>query len=88
MELIANSEFVVGVYSMGLIEAVAIGAKVVSLKLPGSETLGAFANQITFAGAADKLDDVFAKAKPATNVKTLFAKPIDDADFLNLLEKP
>lgn len=88
MELIANSEFVVGVYSMALIEAVAIGAKVISLKLPGSETLGAFANQITFAGAADKLDDVFAKAKPATNVKALFAKPIDDADFLNLLEKP
>ncbi len=86
IELIANSEYVVGVYSMALIEAVAIGAKVISLRLPGSETLEAFADQITFAGAADKLDSVLEAAKPATSTDKLFAPKLADRAFLELLE--
>ncbi|MCX8530058.1 MAG: hypothetical protein ORN27_08350 [Rhodoluna sp.] len=86
IELIANSEYVIGVYSMALIEAVAIGAKVISLRLPGSETLEAFADQITFASPTDKLDDVLAAAKPAASTEKLFATKLADSAFLELLE--
>jgi hypothetical protein len=86
IELIANSEYVIGVYSMALIEAVAIGAKVISLRLPGSETLEAFDGQITFAGPTDKLDEVLAAAKPAKSTQALFATKLADRAFLELLE--
>lgn len=86
IELIANSEYVIGVYSMALVEALAIGAKVISLRLPGSETLEAFAEQITFASPTDKLDDVLAAAKPAANAEVLFATKLTDRAFQELLE--
>ena len=86
LELIANSDVVIGVYSMALIEALAIGANVISLQLPGSETLGAFKGLITFAGAADKLDDILQKPTPVFDVQDIFAAPLGDQEFTQLLE--
>ena len=86
IELIANSEYVFGVYSMALIEAIAIGAKVISLELPGSETLEAFAGKLTFAGANIELDALLASAKPAADVSVIFAEPLSDAEFARIVE--
>lgn len=45
LKMMRNSEFVIGVFSTGLLEAISIGCKTVVVKLPGWEHLEAFINK-------------------------------------------
>lgn len=90
INLIAQSEFVVGVYSMALVEAVALGAKVVAVQLPGWENLKSIEQRGDLVFADPNEDPVIAKAlaaaKPATDPTYYFAQPVS-ADALSKILK-
>lgn len=90
INLIAESEFVVGVYSMALVEAVGLGAKVIAVQLPGWENLRAIEarGDLTFADPATDpaLARALTKASPATDTGYYFAAPVSREQLTNMLK--
>lgn len=78
IELIEESEYVVGVYSTAMFEAVALGCKVGVLKLAGYNHITPLINS----GAIQEINRVvdiekfFVTAKPNRNSASYFAKPV------------
>ncbi|MEY4989597.1 MAG: hypothetical protein RI933_1230 [Actinomycetota bacterium] len=87
LPLIAKSEFVVGVHSMALVEAIALGAKVIALKLPGFEHVRAIAERgdLLLAEADSDLSAEFAAARIAGNPLKYFAKPLSPEQYSSLV---
>lgn len=90
INLIAQSEYVVGVYSMALVEAVGLGAKVIAVQLPGWENLRAIAERgdLVFADPATdvNLTRVMQLAKPATDPSYYFAAPLNPSQLAEILK--
>ena len=90
INLIAESEYVVGVYSMALVEAVGLGAKVIAVQLPGWENLRAIAQRgdLTFADPATDpaLAHALAQASPAVDPSYYFAAPISREQLIRILK--
>ena len=88
--LIAQSEYVVGVYSMALVEAVGLGSKVIAVQLPGWENLTAIAERgdLVFADPATDIDlsRALAQAKPAGDPSYYFAKPVSATELAQILK--
>ncbi len=84
IELIEVSEYVVGVYSTAMFEAVALGCKVGVLKLAGYNHIAPLIN----AGAIQEINRVtdiekfFVSAKTNRNAASYFAKPVPAAALL------
>lgn len=85
--LIASSEFVVGVHSMALVEALALGAKVVAVALPGHENIEAIATRgdLVLAPIDTDLTSELAQAKLAQNPSYYFAPALAPEFFTALL---
>ena len=90
INLIAQSEYVVGVYSMALVEAVGLGAKVIAVQLPGWENLRAIAERgdLVFADPATdvNLTRAMQLAKPATDPSYYFAAPLNQSQLAEVLK--
>lgn len=90
INLIAQSEYVIGVYSMALVEAVGLGAKVIAVQLPGWENLTAIANRgdLVFADPATDIDlkRAMAAAKPAGDPTYYFAEPLSESALAEILK--
>jgi len=87
LPMIARAEFVVGVHSMALIEALALGAKVISLRLPGFENIQPFVSRgdITSADAAGNLTKELSLARVAPGSKDYFAPPVSSRRLTEIL---
>jgi hypothetical protein len=85
--LIASSEFVVGVHSMALVEALALGAKVVAVALPGYENIEAIATRgdLVLAATNTDLTSELTQAKLAQNPSYYFAPAMAPEFFTALL---
>lgn len=90
INLIAQSEYVVGVYSMALVEAIGLGAKVIAVQLPGWENLRAIAERgdLVFADPATdvNLTRALQLAKPATDPSYYFAAPLNPLQLAEILK--
>ena len=88
--LIAQSEYVIGVYSMALVEAVGLGAKVIAVQLPGWENLTAIADRgdLVFADPASDVDlsRALAAARVASDPSYYFSKPVSQAELIQILK--
>lgn len=87
LPMIARAEFVVGVHSMALIEGVALGAKVLALKLPGFENIQPFVSRgdITPADAAGNLTIELSLARVAPGSKDYFAPQVSAKRLVEIL---
>jgi hypothetical protein len=90
INLIAASEYVVGVYSMALVEAVALGAKVVAAQLPGWENLKSIEKRGDLVFADPNEDPALAAAlkaaKPASDPEFYFAPPVSTEALTRILK--
>ena len=86
-ELIATSEFVAGVHSMALVEALALGAKVVAVALPGYENIEAIATRgdLVLAPVDSNLTLELSKATLAQNPSYYFAPALEPEFFTALV---
>ena len=88
--LIAQSEYVIGVYSMALVEAVGLGAKVIAVQLPGWENLTAIADRgdLVFADPATDIDlsRALAAARVASDPSYYFSKPVSPTELAQILK--
>ena len=87
LPMIARAEFVVGVHSMALIEALALGAKVISLRLPGFENIQPFVSRgdITPADAAGNLTKELSLARVAPGSRDYFAPQVLPEKLVEIL---
>ncbi len=87
LPMIARAEYVVGVHSMALIEALALGAKVIALKLPGFENIQPFVSRgdITPADATGNLTEELSLARVAPGSNEYFAPPISAKQLVEIL---
>jgi hypothetical protein len=78
IELIEESEYVVGVYSTAMFEAVALGCKVGVLKLAGYNHITPLINSgaIQEINRVVDIENFFVTAKPNRNSASYFAKPV------------
>jgi hypothetical protein len=78
IELIEESEYVVGVYSTAMFEAVALGCKVGVLKLAGYNHIAPLINSraIQEINRVTDIEKFFVTAKPNRNSASYFAKPV------------
>lgn len=85
--LIAASEFVVGVHSMALVEALTLGAKVIAVALPGYENIEAIVahGDIVLAPIHTDLRSELGQAKLAQNPSYYFAPALAPEFFTALL---
>lgn len=90
INLIAKSEYVIGVYSMALVEAVGLGAKVIAVQLPGWENLSSIAERgdLVFADPATdpRLERAMQLAKPAADPSYYFAPAVSQAELAEILK--
>lgn len=90
INLIAKSEYVIGVYSMALVEAVGLGAKVIAVQLPGWENLSSIAERgdLVFADQATdpRLERAMQLAKPAADPSYYFAPAVSQAELAEILK--
>jgi hypothetical protein len=86
-DLIAASEFVVGVHSMALVEALALGAKVVAVALPGYENIESIAilGDLILAPIDSDLRSELGQATLAQNPGYYFAPALAPEFFTALL---
>ena len=86
-DLIAASEFVVGVHSMALVEALALGAKVVAVALPGYENIESIAilGDLILAPIDSDLRSELGQATLAQNPSYYFAPALAPEFFTALL---
>ena len=89
ISLIAQSEYVVGVYSMALVEAIGLGAKAIAVKLPGWENLRAIQQRGDLVIADPETDPALAKAlanaTPASDPGFYFAPAVSSASLSQIL---
>ena len=87
LPMLARAEFVVGVHSMALIEGLALGAKVLALKLPGYENIQAFVDRgdITLADAGGNLTNELALSRVAPRAKEYFAPQVSAKRLVEIL---
>lgn len=85
--MIARAEFVVGVHSMALIEALALGAKVLALNLPGVENIEEFVTRgdITLADADGNLTRELSLARVSRNSQNLFAPRVSPKRLVQII---
>jgi hypothetical protein len=92
LDLMAQFEFVVGVHSMALVEALTLGAKVIVVKLEGWQYVEAIASRgdLILAEVNSNLVAEFAACRPAGKPDYYFATPMEASAFETLLlqEKP
>lgn len=90
INLIATSEYVIGVYSMALVEAVGLGAKVIAVQLPGWENLSSIAERgdLVFADQATdpRLERAMQLAKPAAAPSFYFAPAVTQVELAEILK--
>lgn len=86
--MLARAEYVVGVHSMALIEALALGAKVLAIKLPGFENIQPFVNRgdITLVDADSDLTKELALSRVAPRANEYFAQPVSAKRLVEILE--
>lgn len=87
LPMLARAEYVVGVHSMALIEALALGAKVLAIKLPGFENIKPFVDRgdITLVDAASNLTNELALSRVAPRAKEYFAQPVSAKRLVEIL---
>lgn len=87
LPMIARAEYVVGVHSMALIEALALGAKVLAIKLPGFENIRPFVTRgdITAVDASSSLTEELALSRVAPKANSYFAQPVSSKQLLQIL---
>lgn len=80
LELVAESEYLVGAFSTTLYEGLALGARVLVLPLTGYENMNRAiaAGDVTLIDSIDGIGDAVLRAKPAKNADNYYAK-----EFLN-----
>ena len=92
LNLVARSEFVVGVHSMALVEALALGAKVIAVQLEGWQNIEAIAKRgdLTLASPNTDLVAELASAQVARDPEYYFAQPLEREAFAQLVlqERP
>ena len=92
LELMSQFEFVVGVHSMALVEALTLGAKVIVVKLEGWQYVEAIAarGDLILADANSDLVAEFAASRAAGEPDYYFAPPLEASAFETMLlqEKP
>ncbi|MDE2386878.1 MAG: hypothetical protein KGL77_04215 [Actinomycetales bacterium] len=90
INLIAKSEYVIGVYSMALVEAVGLSAKVIAVQLPGWENLSSIAERgdLVFADSATdpRLERAMQLAKSAADPSYYFAPAVGQAELAEILK--
>lgn len=87
LPMIARAEYVVGVHSMALIEALALGAKVVALRLPGFENIQPFVSRgdITPADASGDLTKELSLSRVTPGARDYFAMPVSAKKLVEIL---
>lgn len=87
LPMIARAEYVVGVHSMALIEAIALGAKVLAIRLPGFENIRPFVNRgdITPVDASSSLTEELALSRVAPKANSYFAEPVSSNKLVQIL---
>ena len=92
LNLVARSEFVVGVHSMALVEALALGAKVIAVQLEGWQNIEAIAKRgdLTLASPNTDLVAELASAGVARDPEYYFAQPLEREALARLVlqERP
>lgn len=92
LELIPSFEFVVGVHSMALIEAIKLGAKVIVVQLEGWQYIEAIAKRgdVTLAPPTTDLVAELASSRVSKDPDYYFAPPLEASAFESLLlqERP
>jgi hypothetical protein len=88
LPMLSRAEYVVGVHSMALIEALALGAKVLAIKLPGFENIQPFVNRgdITLVDADSDLTKELALSRVAPRANEYFAQPVSAKRLVEILE--
>jgi hypothetical protein len=89
LNLVARSEFVVGVHSMALVEALALGAKVIAVQLEGWQNIEAIAKRgdLTLASQNTDLVAELASAKVARDPEYYFAQQLEASAFGQLVRQ-
>jgi hypothetical protein len=89
LNLVARSEFVVGVHSMALVEALALGAKVIAVQLEGWQNIEAIAKRgdLTLASPNTDLVAELASAGVARDPEYYFAQQLEASAFGQLVRK-
>jgi hypothetical protein len=87
LPLIARAEFVVGVHSLALIEALALGAKVIAIDLPGYENVLPFVERgdITLTKFEGNLAEELKIARPSVNVNEYFAPAVSSKQLVQII---
>mgnify|MGYP000367243579 CR=1 FL=1 len=87
LPMLARAEYVVGVHSMALIEGLALGAKVLALKLPGYENIQAFVDRgdITLVDAESNLTNELALSRVAPRANDYFAPQVSAKRLVEIL---
>jgi hypothetical protein len=81
LDMMRKSEYAIGVFSTGLLEAISIGCKSVVIKMPGWEHLENFINKgLLYAIEPDEVLD-FAKVASPPDTLDLFGEPVSN-EFL------
>jgi hypothetical protein len=92
LELMSTFEFVVGVHSMALIEAIKLGAKVIVVQLEGWQYIEAIAKRgdVTLAPPTTDLVAELASSRVSKDPDYYFAPPLEASAFESLLlqERP
>jgi hypothetical protein len=89
LNLAARSEFVVGVHSMALVEALALGAKVIAVQLEGWQNIEAIAKRgdLTLASPNTDLVAELASAQVARDPEYYFAQQLEASAFAQLVRQ-
>lgn len=89
LNLVARSEFVVGVHSMALVEALALGAKVIAVQLEGWQNIEAIAKRgdLTLASPNTDLVAELASAGVARDPEYYFAQQLEATAFAQLVRQ-
>ncbi|MEY4019007.1 MAG: hypothetical protein RLZZ590_307, partial [Actinomycetota bacterium] len=89
LNLVARSEFVVGVHSMALVEALALGAKVIAVQLEGWQNIEAIAKRgdLTLASPNTDLVAELASAQVARDPEYYFAQQLEASAFAQLVRQ-
>lgn len=89
LNLVARSEFVVGVHSMALVEALALGAKVIAVQLEGWQNIEAIAKRgdLTLASPNTDLVAELASAGVARDPEYYFAQQLEASAFGQLVRQ-
>ena len=87
LPMLARAEYVVGVHSMALIEALALGAKVLAIKLPGFENIQPFVNRgdIALVDSDSNLTNELALSRVAPRANEYFAQSVSAKQLVDIL---